>query len=644
MMSFKNIKTGMKVEGNANNWILDNRLGKGGNGVVWSASQEGMESEKIAIKFVRCGQDYQKQRFEREVTTQSSFNHESIINIYEYHTLANNCWFSMPICTSASSLLNNKNATEVCDEYLNIISSVSYIHSKGMAHRDIKPDNILNLDENLALADFGLISSPLRSKDRRITKVRSKLGNFATIAPELRYIEDIDADFRPADVYSLAVTLWMFLTRDKNGFDGQYAISAKSQLELALIDERLELRDLHALLEKATENDPNLRPNIEEFEEELVRWIEATKDFAVLISSKWTNLQEEINPYNARYLVFNDVDVIVSVLNKIVRNDTAVHHCFLPRMGGLDLIRAEVKGNGEVRLLMDGSSNYDCLPKALHYVSYQYKPSESYFFLETKPIKKPINSGLYKNNEVVDYTEFENGDLTFPEVHNDSIWQGKYIFGDTRSVTRVYEGSFLFVFRHSLYNSLGPAYDARHSKMGFEKFQSYYPKPYSEVHITPEPPQFLENDNSWENNPEFYIYMNSLNVPKVLSILGKWPAEKNNDDDSENGIIGSGSLLKYAIEHLSLDFSFLEELNHEELLELICIMYLGRHTHGKRTTLDIWNSHLSYMRNDSDEKLIRIIKDKAPSATKIYISQGLKSLGADQADYTLARPINQTLV
>lgn len=379
-MSFKNIKSGNVIKGNYNNWVLDRKIGKGGNGVVWSASQEDMESEKIAIKFVRCGQDYQKQRFEREVTKQSSFDHESIIRIYEYHTGLNNCWFSMPICTSASSLLNNKNATEICDEYLKIVSAVNYIHSKGMAHRDIKPDNVLSLDENLVLADFGLISTPFRSKDRRITKVRSKLGNFATIAPELRYVEDIDADFRPADVYSLAVTLWMFLTRDKNGFDGQYAISAKSKLELALKDERLELRDLHDLLEKATENDPNLRPNIETFEKELVKWIEATKDFAALISSKWINLQEEINPYNSHYLLFDDIDAIVSVLNKIVRNDTSVHHCFLPRIGGLDLLRAEVKENGEVRLLMDGGSNYDCLPKALHYVNYQYKPSESYFF------------------------------------------------------------------------------------------------------------------------------------------------------------------------------------------------------------------------------------------------------------------------
>ena len=93
----------------------------------------------------------------------------------------------------------------------------------------------------------------------------------------------------------------MLLNRDENGFDGQYAISAKNKIDIALKNERLELKDLHALLEKSTENDPNLRLNIKEFEETLIEWIEATKNLAVLRLSKWKNLQEEINPYNARY-------------------------------------------------------------------------------------------------------------------------------------------------------------------------------------------------------------------------------------------------------------------------------------------------------------------------------------------------------
>lgn len=625
-MNFEDVETGNVMKINDIDWILEEKIGEGGNGVVWSASKEDLKSEKIAIKFVKCASSTKKTRFDREVTIQSSFDHKSIVRIYDYSTSGTARWFTMPICSSASSLLSDRSATEICDEYRNIVSAIKYIHSEGMAHRDIKPDNILNLDGNLVLADFGLVTS-LCSEDKRITKVGSKLGNFATIAPELRYVEDIDADFRPADVYSLGVTLWMLLNRNENGFDGQYAIAAKSMLEIALEGEKLELRSLHDLLEKATEYDPKLRPSIEEFEEKLIKWIEATKDFAVLISSKWINLQKEINPYNAHYLEFSDIDAIVSILNKIVRNDETANHCFLPRVGGLDLTRAEVKENGEVRLLMSGSYYYDCLPKALHYVNYQYKPSESYFFLETQPIAKPINSGLYeKDNEIVNYAEFANGDLTSAELHKDDIWKGRYIPNNTKSVTRVYEGSFLFVSRHSLYNSYGPAYDARHSKMGFKRFQSYYPKPYSEVHVKPEPPQFLENDSSWENDPKHYIYLDSLDVPKILSILGQWPTEKKRNDKEE-------SVWESIVDQARLDFGVLGSLSYEELLELVCIMYLGRDTYGKRITSDIWNLHLKYMRNESYEKLTIVIKGKPPSTTKDCIHQGLRSLGAEQADY-----------
>jgi len=625
-MNFEDVETGNVMKINDIDWILEKKIGEGGNGVVWSASKEDSKSEKIAIKFVKCASSTKKTRFDREVTIQSSFDHKSIVRIYDYSTSGNTRWFTMPICSSASSMLSNRSATEICDEYQNIVSAVKYIHNEGMAHRDIKPDNILNLDGNLVLADFGLVTS-LCSEDRRITKVGSKLGNFATIAPELRYVKDIDADFRPADVYSLGVTLWMLLNRDENGFDGQYAIAAKSMLEIALEGEKLELRSLHDLLEKATEYDPKLRPSIEEFEEKLIKWIEATKDFAVLISSKWINLQKEINPYNAHYLEFSDIDAIVSILNKIVRNDETANHCFLPRVGGLDLTRAEVKDNGEVRLLMSGSSYYDCLPKALHYINYQYKPSESYFFLETQPIAKPIDSGLYeKDNEIVNYAEFANGDLTSAELHKDDIWKGRYIPNESKSVTRVYEGSFLFVSRHSLYNSYGPAYDARHSKMGFKRFQSYYPKPYSEVNIKPEPPQFLENDSSWENDPKYYIYLDSLDVPRILSILGQWPTEKKRNYKEE-------SVWESIVDQARLDFDVLRGLSYEELLELVCIMYLGRDTYGKRITSDIWNLHLKYMRNESYEKLTIIIKDKPPSTTKDYIYQGLRSLGAGQTDY-----------
>ena len=117
-MNFENVEAGHLMKVNDINWILEEQIGKGGNGVVWSASRESSKAEKIAIKFVNCGSKNKNKwkRFEREVTTQSSFEHQSIISIYDYDKSGSSCWLSMPICNPASRLLNNKNATEICDE------------------------------------------------------------------------------------------------------------------------------------------------------------------------------------------------------------------------------------------------------------------------------------------------------------------------------------------------------------------------------------------------------------------------------------------------------------------------------------------------------------------------------------------------
>ena len=80
-MNFENVEAGNLMKVNDINWILEEQIGKGGNGVVWSASRKSSKSEKIAIKFVNCGNKNKNKwkRFEREVTTQSSFEHQSII-------------------------------------------------------------------------------------------------------------------------------------------------------------------------------------------------------------------------------------------------------------------------------------------------------------------------------------------------------------------------------------------------------------------------------------------------------------------------------------------------------------------------------------------------------------------------------------
>ncbi len=59
-MNFEDVETGNVMKINDIDWILEEKIGEGGNGVVWSASKEDSKSEKIAIKFVKCASSIKK--------------------------------------------------------------------------------------------------------------------------------------------------------------------------------------------------------------------------------------------------------------------------------------------------------------------------------------------------------------------------------------------------------------------------------------------------------------------------------------------------------------------------------------------------------------------------------------------------------
>ena len=175
-------------------------------------------------------------------------------------------WYTMPIATPVMRPISDKNIEEIIKGVIQLAETLGVLHDKRIYHRDIKPSNIYYYEGRFSFGDFGLVDFP---DNPDLTQSDRGLGAVFTIAPEMKR-NPKQADASKADVYSLAKTMWMFLSNDEKGFDCVYNyLDASHSLRNISCYKDVHLVELEQLLKDSTENDPNLRPNIHEFEERL---------------------------------------------------------------------------------------------------------------------------------------------------------------------------------------------------------------------------------------------------------------------------------------------------------------------------------------------------------------------------------------
>jgi serine/threonine-protein kinase len=196
-------------------YVLDQKIGQGGMGEVWSAVHSVLQ-RPVAIKGMgaQTAADPQlRERFLQEARAQARLQHPRVLGVIDAFQEGGVDYLVMPLVagrslaerlTEARGPLPPAEALRIAAD---ILDGLAAAHQRGIIHRDVKPSNILLDGEGRAyLTDFGI--ALLVGQDR-LTRTGISLGTPYYMSPE--QIRDPKTIDQRSDVYSAACVIYEML-------------------------------------------------------------------------------------------------------------------------------------------------------------------------------------------------------------------------------------------------------------------------------------------------------------------------------------------------------------------------------------------------------------------------------------------------
>lgn len=198
--------------------IFDNRyevlsiIGRGSRGVVYHARNISEREQEVALKVLieKKGSTPTMELLRKEALALISARHRYVIRLDDFHSLDGICYLAMELAplgdlrryiATKGKPLSNKQAEAYL---LQSAEALEYVHKAGILHRDIKPDNLLVVDDkNVRLGDFGVALLP--GETSSIEDLQKGIGTLSYMSPEV--FEGTHYDVR-SDLYSLGLTFF----------------------------------------------------------------------------------------------------------------------------------------------------------------------------------------------------------------------------------------------------------------------------------------------------------------------------------------------------------------------------------------------------------------------------------------------------
>lgn len=492
-----------------NYYEIVDELGEGGNAKVYRVKCK-EDNEEYALKDLVVGGKEKHSRFVNEINTIKDNYQiiEGIIPIYRFSV--EEYWYTMPIAISVVDyILENKlDIEEIVKGIISLSETLEKLHEKDICHRDIKPSNIYYYNNRFAFGDFGLVDFPNNTDD--FTKSDKGLGAIFTIAPEMKR-NPKKADSKKADAFSLAKTMWMFLTNNEKGFDGVYNyLDPSHSLRYLEQYKNTHLVEIDELLKDSTDNNPDVRPTIEEFKERLINWIDVYSDIDKSQASDWNFLNKQLfGLYPPESSAWRNINKIVKILN-IIGKTPAYNHMLFHDKGGLDFSFAEIADEENCIKLYDTLGFcYIVRPKILYFEGFNENYRWNYFLLEFDKLSPILSAEDDCDNEhlVEDYP-----------AHYVSAQYAQYGVYDYetaiplpegfKTVYRYIRGKFLIVLKNGPYNGINGTYDGRHGDCSASEFRNYIEyllNLYSKLY------QYIKSNDEFKGLPDEKIEDRILN-------------------------------------------------------------------------------------------------------------------------------------
>ncbi len=290
----------MKGQKISDRYQIIKSIGEGGMANVYLAYDTILD-RNVAVKVLRgdlSNDEKFVRRFQREALAASSLSHPNIVEVYDVGEDNGEYYIVMEYIEGKhlKNLLKKRGKltlSESVDIMLQITDGLSVAHDSYIIHRDIKPQNIMILENGLVkITDFGIA---MAMNATQLTQTNSVMGSVHYLPPEQASGQGSTLQ---SDIYSMGIVMYELLTGELP-FKGDNAVEiALKHLKEPIPDIREKLpnvpNSIVNIIKKATAKNPKNRySDAREMHEDLLTCLDDTRKDEAIITFKYPETETD---------------------------------------------------------------------------------------------------------------------------------------------------------------------------------------------------------------------------------------------------------------------------------------------------------------------------------------------------------------